>query len=68
LERTHIVDVIESPVPGGLQDLFFVLDGPRARAFASSGAFGERDIEGLQPVFHRIDPADAERVRGILKG
>lgn len=68
LERTHIVDVIESPVPGGLQDLFFVLDGPRARAFASSGAFGERDIEGLQPVFHRIAPADAETVRGILKG
>jgi hypothetical protein len=68
LERTHIVDVIESPVSGGLQDLFFVLDGPRARAFASSGAFGERDIEGLQPVFHRIDPTDAETVRGILKG
>jgi hypothetical protein len=68
LERTHIVDVIDSPVPGGLQDLFFVLDGPRARAFASSGAFGERDIEGLQPVFHRIAPADADTVRGILKG
>jgi hypothetical protein len=68
LERTHIVDVIESPVPGDLQDLFFVLDGPRARAFASSGAFGERDIEGLQPVFRRIAPSDAEAVRGILKG
>lgn len=68
LERTHIVDTIESPVPGGLQDLFFVLDGPRARAFASSGAFGERDIEGLQPVFHRIAKADADNVRGILKG
>jgi hypothetical protein len=68
LERTHIVDVIESPVPGGFQDLFFVLDGPRARAFASGGAFGERDIEGLQPVFRRMDRADAETVRGILKG
>ncbi|MBK9260917.1 MAG: hypothetical protein IPM54_14000 [Polyangiaceae bacterium] len=68
LERTHIVDVIDSPTPGGMVDLFFVLDGPRARAFASSGAFGERDIEGLQPVFHRIAREDAETVRGLLKG
>lgn len=67
LERTHIVDVIESPVPGGFVDLFFVLDGPRARAFASGGAFGERDIEGLQPVFRRIARTDAETVRHILK-
>jgi hypothetical protein len=64
LERMRIVDVIDSPAPGGLKDLFLVLDGPRARAFASSGAFGERDAEGLQPVFHRI--ADADAVRGIL--
>jgi len=64
LERTRIVDVIDSPASGGLKDLFLVLDGPRARAFASSGAFGEADAEGLQPVFHRI--ADADAVRGIL--
>ncbi len=66
LEREHIVDVIDSPLPGGVEDLFFVLDGPKARAFASSGAFGEREIEGLQPVFHRIAQSDAETVRGLL--
>jgi len=64
LERSRIVDVIDSPTHGGLKDLFLVLDGPRARAFASHGAFGERDVEGLQPVLFRI--ADAEAVRGIL--
>lgn len=66
LERTRIVDVIDSPAAGGLRDIFLVLDGPRARAFASSGAFGERDMDGLQPVFFRI--ADVDAVRGILLG
>ncbi|MRG94326.1 hypothetical protein [Polyangium spumosum] len=64
LERTRIVDVIDSPAAGGYNDLFLVLDGPRARAFASSGAFGERETEGLQPVLRRI--TDPEAVRRII--
>jgi hypothetical protein len=67
LDRERIVDVIDSPAQrGGLHDIFLVLDGPRARAVAASGAFGERDIEdGLIPVFHAV--ADAEEVSQILR-
>jgi hypothetical protein len=64
LDRTRIVDVIDSPAENGLKHLFLVLDGPMARAFASSGAFGERNLQGLQPVLHRI--ADADAVRRII--
>lgn len=66
LERTRIVEVIESPSADGLRDLFLVLDGPRARAFASSGAFGESNPGGLQPVLFSVP--DAETVRTILMG
>jgi hypothetical protein len=66
LDRGRIVDVIDTPGQGGLHDIFLVLDGPRARALAASGAFGERDIEnGLVPVFHSV--ADAEEVSQILR-
>ncbi|HKQ69058.1 MAG TPA: hypothetical protein VJT73_06955 [Polyangiaceae bacterium] len=66
LDRARIVDVIDSPGQSGLHDIFLVLDGPRARAVAASGAFGERDIEnGLVPVFHAV--ADAEEVSQILR-
>ena len=66
LDRTNIVDVIDSPGQSGLHDIFLVLDGPRARAVAASGAFGERDIEdGLVPVFHAV--VDADEVSQILR-
>jgi hypothetical protein len=66
LDRGRIVDVIDSPGQRGLHDIFLVLDGPRARALAASGAFGERDTEdGLVPVFHSV--ADAEEVSQILR-
>ncbi len=66
LDRERIVDVIDAPSQGGLHDIFLVLDGPRARALAASGAFGERDIEnGLVPVFHGV--ANAEEVSQILR-
>ena len=67
LDRERIVDVIDSPAQKrGLHDIFLVLDGPRARALAASGAFGERDIEnGLVPVFHSV--ADADEVSQILR-
>lgn len=64
LDRSRIVDVIDAPGPGGLRDVFLVLDGPRARAVAASGAFGESPGGGLQPVLHRV--TDAEAVREVL--
>jgi hypothetical protein len=42
-----------------------VLDGPKARAFAPSGAFGEEAGSGLQPVLKLLD--DAEVVQRILQ-
>jgi hypothetical protein len=43
-----------------------VLDGPRARALAASGAFGELERgPNLRPVFESV--ADAESVTRILQ-
>lgn len=66
LDRSRIVDVIDTPTARGLSDIFLVLDGPRARAVAANGAFGEAGGQGLQPVLKRI--ADAEAVQQILQG
>jgi hypothetical protein len=70
LERARIADVISAPTrtrSTPLVDLFLVLDGPQARAFASSGAFHEGDGEGeaLLPVLLAIE--DAETVGAILR-
>jgi hypothetical protein len=65
LDRSRIVDVIDAPAEGGARDIFLVLDGPRARAVAASGAFGEAGGQGLQPVLHGV--ADAEAVQRILQ-
>jgi len=65
LDRERIVDVIDAPANGGHHDLFLVLDGRRARAFAASGAFGEEDGGGLQPVLKLV--GDPEAVQRILK-
>ena len=59
------VDVIDAPVARGLHDVFLVLDGPRARALAASGAFGEDRGQGLQPVLHRVTDVDA--IQAILR-
>jgi hypothetical protein len=48
-----------------LTDVFLVLDGPHARAFSSSGAFGESDGDKLVPVLSAIE--DAETVGLILR-
>lgn len=64
LDRTGIVDVIHTPIDRRLHDIFLVLDGPRARAVAASGAFGEARGQGLQPVLLRV--ADADEVQRIL--
>jgi hypothetical protein len=79
LDRTRIADVIASPTPRALReggvpspggaplvDLFLVLDGPHARAFASSGAFREGEGDALVPVLAAIE--DSETVDAILRG
>lgn len=66
LLRDKIVDVIDTPSGEGVKDVFLVLDGPRARALAASGAFGEMGHgPSLRPVFHSVD--DADSVSRILR-
>jgi hypothetical protein len=65
LDRERIVDVIDAPADGGLRNVFLVLDGPRARAVASSGAFGEGRDRGLLPVLRHMPDADA--IREVLQ-
>jgi hypothetical protein len=66
LDRERIVDVIPNPRgTRGLTDVFLVLDGPRARALAMGGAFGESDVGlELRPVLESVE--DAESVSRIL--
>lgn len=67
VDRDIIVDVIDAPVGDGLHDIFFVLDGPRARALAMSGAFGELGRSPhLRPVFEAVD--DVEGATRVLGG
>jgi hypothetical protein len=72
LDRARIAYVIDAPSPtrfaGRLHDVFLVLDGPQARALATSGAFGgfARDDEALTPVLLAID--DVETVGALLRG
>jgi len=66
LDRSNIAYVIDAPWKK-LHDVFLVIDGPRARALAPSGAFGGdsgRD-DALRPVFTAIE--DAETVGQILR-
>lgn len=65
VDRSSIVDVIDAPVGQNRYNVFLVLDGPRARALAASGAFGEiQRSPHLRPVFERV--ADAEGAHRIL--
>jgi hypothetical protein len=61
LDRQRIAYVITSPFREGdaRRDVFLVLDGPQARAFAPSGAFHGPDEERLVPMFAAIEDADA---------
>lgn len=64
LDRHRIAYVITAPWRGVVpartrRDLFLVLDGPQARAFSPSGAFGGGgDEERLVPMFAAIEDAD----------
>jgi hypothetical protein len=65
LDRERIVDVIPTPGASGMTDVFLVLDGPRARALAIGGAFGEHEVgPHLRPVLESVE--DAESVSRIL--
>lgn len=65
LDRRCIAYVITAP-SRRRDDLFLVLDGPRARALAASGAFGEDPPTGeLLPVFNQIE--DAETAFSVLQ-
>jgi hypothetical protein len=79
LDRGRIADIIAAPLKRashptlhpddvtapGLTDLYLVLDGPQARAFSPSGAFGQRDGDTLVPVLSAIE--DVETVGSILR-
>jgi hypothetical protein len=60
LERERIVYVITAPSHAGSpkRDMWLVLDGPQARAFSPSGAFGGSDEERLVPMFRGVEDAD----------
>ncbi len=65
LDREQIVDVIPTRGASGMTDIFLVLDGPRARALAMGGAFGEGEMgPQLRPVLESVE--DAESVSRIL--
>jgi hypothetical protein len=60
LDRKHITYVITAPWREGdaKRDVYLVLDGPQARAYSPSGAFGGADEERLVPMFRAVDDAD----------
>jgi len=67
LERNRIIDVIDAPAGEGTRTLFLVIDGPRARALAISGAFGEAEHgPDLRPVFECVN--DSDGARRVLRG
>jgi len=62
LERNRIIDVIETPAGEGTRTLFLVIDGPRARALAIGGAFGEAEHgPDLRPVIEFVRDSDGAR-------
>jgi hypothetical protein len=60
LDRQRIAYVITAPWREGSarRDIYLVLDGPQARAFSPSGAFGGTDEQRLVPMFTAVDDAD----------
>jgi hypothetical protein len=60
LDRQRIAYVITAPWREGSarRDVYLVLDGPQARAFSPSGAFGGADEERLVPMFAAVEDAD----------
>jgi hypothetical protein len=64
LDRKHIVDIIDTPAGTGKSNLFLILDGPRAKAIAANGAFGENHqrTSELLPVFECVQDGEGARL------
>jgi hypothetical protein len=58
LDRSRIVDVIDTPGEAGGHDLFLILDGPQSRALAVSDAFQSTEAPELLPVLRQLPDAD----------
>jgi hypothetical protein len=59
LDRSRIVDIIDTPRGDGVSDVFLILDGPRARAVAANGAFGEMHRgPNLRPVLFSLEDVE----------
>lgn len=60
LDRRNIIDIIGTPAGTGKTNLYLVLDGPRARALATGGAFGEAQdpTAELLPVFECVQDGE----------
>jgi hypothetical protein len=62
LDMSRIIDVIEAPAGEGTRTLFLVIDGPKARALAIGGAFGEAEHgPDLHPVLECVRDSDGAR-------
>jgi len=62
LDKNRIIDVIEAPAGEGTRTLFLVIDGPKARALAIGGAFGEAEHgPDLRPVLECVRDSDGAR-------
>lgn len=67
LDRNRITDVIDAPAGEGTRTLFLVIDGPRTRPVAVSGAFDEAENgTDLCPVFECVGDSDGARL--VLPG
>jgi hypothetical protein len=66
VDRRRIVDVAEQPSPGGLGNLYLILDGPRANALDDSGALGllSPPRSAVLPVLYEV--GDSELFRRLL--
>ena len=65
LDRSNVVDLAEQPGLYGGTDVYLVMDGPQARGYAASGAFGPGEAaKGFLPVLRGIK--DPEGLRAAL--
>lgn len=66
VDRRCIVDAVIAPIGGGLHHLYLMLDSPRSRALADSGALapGVPSREEVPPVLYEV--RDAKALRALI--
>ncbi|MBI5534939.1 MAG: hypothetical protein HY898_19585 [Deltaproteobacteria bacterium] len=65
LDRSNVVDLMEEKGLYGGVDAYLIMDGPRSRGFAASGAFGPGErAKGFLPMLRGIH--DVEGLRAAL--